>query len=80
MDYPEAVMPRSIELVLQDGESLASLRRFKQKVQQEDVIKEIKRTSFHLGPGEKRRTEDALGASVPGGAATSRTKALSWGL
>lgn len=49
------------EVVLQDGESLESaLRRFKRKVQQEDIIKEIKRHSFYLKPGEKRRTKQAL--------------------
>jgi small subunit ribosomal protein S21 len=36
------------------------LRRFKRKVQQEDIIKEIKRHSFYLKPGEKRRTKEAL--------------------
>ena len=49
------------EVVLQDGETLESaLRRFKRKVQQEDIIKEIKRHSFYLKPGEKRRTKAAL--------------------
>ncbi len=49
------------EVMLQDGESLESaLRRFKRKVQQEDIIKEIKRHSFYLKPGEKRRTKEAL--------------------
>jgi small subunit ribosomal protein S21 len=33
---------------------------FKRKVQQEDIIKEIKRHSFYLKPGEKRRTKEAL--------------------
>lgn len=46
---------------VQEGETLESaLRRFKRKVQQEDIIKEIKRHSFHLKPGEKRRTKEAL--------------------
>ena len=49
------------EVVVQDGETLESaLRRFKRKVQQEDIIKEIKRHSFYLKPGEKRRTKEAL--------------------
>lgn len=49
------------EVYLQEGESLESaLRRFKRKVQQEDIIKEIKRHSFYLKPGEKRRTKEAL--------------------
>lgn len=49
------------EVVIQEGETLESaLRRFKRKVQQEDIIKEIKRHSFYLKPGEKRRTKEAL--------------------
>ena len=37
-----------------------ALRRFKRKVQQDDIIKEVKRHSFYLKPGEKRRTKEAL--------------------
>ena len=37
-----------------------ALRRFKRKVQQEDVIKEVKRHSFYLKPGEKARVKQAL--------------------
>lgn len=49
------------EVVIQDGESVeAALRRFKRKVQQEDIIKEIKRHSYYLKPGEKRRVKAAL--------------------
>ncbi|MGH9665949.1 MAG: 30S ribosomal protein S21 [Bryobacteraceae bacterium] len=49
------------EVRLQEGESLENaLRRFKRKVQQEDIIKEIKRHSFYLKPGEKKRTKEAL--------------------
>ncbi|MDX1980877.1 MAG: 30S ribosomal protein S21 [Bryobacteraceae bacterium] len=49
------------EVMVQDGETLESaLRRFKRKVQQEDIIKEIKRHSFYLKPGEKRRVKEAL--------------------
>ena len=49
------------EVKLQDGETLENaLRRFKRKVQQEDIIKEIKRHSFYLKPGEKKRTKEAL--------------------
>jgi small subunit ribosomal protein S21 len=36
------------------------LRRFKRKVLTEDIIKEIKRHSFYLKPGEKKRTKEAL--------------------
>ena len=44
------------EVRIQEGESLENaLRRFKRKVQQEDIIKEVKRHSFYLKPGEKRR-------------------------
>ncbi len=49
------------EVRLQEGESLENaLRRFKRKVQQEDIIKEIKRHSFYLKPGEKKRVKAAL--------------------
>ena len=49
------------EVYLQDGESLESaLRRFKRKVLQEDIIKETKRHSFYLKPGEKQRVKSAL--------------------
>jgi len=48
-------------VIVQDGETLESaLRRFKRKVQQEDIIKEIKRHSYYLKPGEKRRLKQAL--------------------
>jgi len=46
---------------MNEGESVDSLlRRFKRKVQQEDIIKEIKRHSYYLKPGEKRRIKEAL--------------------
>lgn len=46
---------------LQEGESLENvLRRFKRKVQREDVIKEVKRHSFYLKPGDKKRVKEAL--------------------
>ncbi len=49
------------EVVIQEGESLENaLRRFKRKVQQEDIIKEIKKHSFYLKPGERRRAKAAL--------------------
>jgi small subunit ribosomal protein S21 len=49
------------EVLLQEGETLeAALRRFKRKVQQEDIIKEIKKHSYYLKPGEKRRLKQAL--------------------
>ena len=44
-----------------DGETMESaLKRFKRKVLQEDIIKEIKRHSFYLKPGERKRVKAAL--------------------
>jgi small subunit ribosomal protein S21 len=52
---------RLAEVRLQEGESLENaLRRFKRKVQQEDIIKEVRRHSFYLKPGEKKRVKQAL--------------------
>ncbi|HAX43931.1 MAG: 30S ribosomal protein S21 [Bryobacteraceae bacterium] len=49
------------EVYIQDGETLESaLRRFKRKVQQEDIIKEIKKHSYYMKPGEKKRVKQAL--------------------
>jgi len=49
------------EVRVQEGEPLENaLRRFKRKVQQEDIIKEIKRHSYYLKPGEKKRVKMAL--------------------
>ncbi|MHB8734849.1 MAG: 30S ribosomal protein S21 [Terriglobales bacterium] len=49
------------EVRLQEGESLENaLRRFKRKVQTEDIIKEVKKHSFYLKPGEKMRLKQAL--------------------
>ena len=49
------------EVHILDGETLESaLRRFKRKVLQEDIIKEIKRHSFYLKPGQKKRIKSAL--------------------
>jgi small subunit ribosomal protein S21 len=44
-----------------DGESIESaLRRFKRQVQQEGIIKEVKKHSFYMKPGEKKRLKSAL--------------------
>jgi small subunit ribosomal protein S21 len=52
---------RVAEVRVQEGESIESaLRRFKRKVQQEDIIKDIKKHSFYLKPGDKRRAKQAL--------------------
>ena len=49
------------EVKLQEGETLENaLRRFKRKVLQEDIIKEVKRHAFYLKPGQKRRVKQAL--------------------
>jgi small subunit ribosomal protein S21 len=49
------------EVQVHEGESLESaLKRFKRKVLQEDIIKEIKRHSFYLKPGQKKRVKEAL--------------------
>ena len=49
------------EVRIQEGESIESaLRRFKQKIQQKNIIKNIKKHSFYLKPGDKRRAKQAL--------------------
>jgi small subunit ribosomal protein S21 len=49
------------EIRVQEGESIESaLRRFKRKVQTEDIIKEVKRHSYYLKPGAKARVKQAL--------------------
>ena len=49
------------EVHLHEGETLENaLRRFKRKVLQEDIIKEVKRHAFYLKPGQKKRLKSAL--------------------
>jgi small subunit ribosomal protein S21 len=49
------------EVKLQEGETLENaLRRFKRKVLQEDIIKEVKRHAFYLKPGQKLRVKQEL--------------------
>lgn len=49
------------EVHIQDGETLENaLRRFKRKVLQEEIIKEVKRHGFYLKPGQKKRVKSAL--------------------
>jgi small subunit ribosomal protein S21 len=49
------------EVRLYDGESIESaLRRFKRQVQQEGIIKDVKKHSFFLKPGEKKRLKSKL--------------------
>lgn len=47
-------------IVVEEGESIESaLRRFKRKVQQEAIIKEIKKHSVYFKPGERKRMKQA---------------------
>ncbi|MGD8536276.1 MAG: 30S ribosomal protein S21 [Candidatus Aminicenantes bacterium] len=47
-------------IVVEEGESIESaLRRFKRKVQQQAIIKEIKKHSIYYKPGEKKRMKAA---------------------
>src|SRR5262249_7156424 len=49
------------EANLQEDETLENaLRRFKRKVLQEDIIREVKRHAFYLKPGQKLRVKQAL--------------------
>ena len=49
------------EIRIHDGESIESaLRRFKRQVQQEGIIKEAKKHSFYVKPGEKKRIKSKL--------------------
>ena len=49
------------EIQIHDGESIESaLRRFKRRVQQEDIIKDFKRHAFYMKPGERKRIKQAL--------------------
>ena len=44
-----------------DGESIeGALRRFKRQVQQEGIIKEVKKHSFYMKPGERKRLKSKL--------------------
>jgi len=54
------------EIRFHEGESLENaLRRFKRKVQSEDIIREVKRHSYYLKPGQRRRVKQALAAGGP---------------
>jgi len=47
-------------VVVDEGESLENaLKRFKRKVQQEAIIKEIKKHSVFFKPGERKRMKAA---------------------
>ncbi len=50
-----------VTVIVRSNESLDSaLKRFKRKIQEEEVLKEIKKHSFYMKPGEKRRAKEAL--------------------
>ena len=49
------------EVRVRERESIESvLRRFKREVLQHNIIKDIKKHSFYLKPGDKRRAKQAL--------------------
>jgi small subunit ribosomal protein S21 len=48
------------EIRFQEGETIENaLRRFKRKVLQEEIIKEVKKHSFYLKPGEREEASQA---------------------
>ena len=59
-DRPQTTGWSGLHFYLRNGNWELALRRFKRKVQQEDIIKEVKRHSFYLKPGEKLRAKQAL--------------------
>lgn len=47
-------------VVVEEGENIEiALKRFKRKVQQESIIKEIKKHSVYIKPGERKRLKEA---------------------
>ena len=49
------------EIQVFQGESIESaMRRFKRRVQQEGILKEVRKHSFFLKPGEKKRLKSKL--------------------
>lgn len=47
-------------VLIEEGESLESaLKRFKRRVQQEAIIKEIKKHAVYFKPGERKRMKEA---------------------
>ena len=49
------------EVRVMDGEPIEhALKRFKRKVQQEDIIKDAKKHTFYMKPGERKRHKQAL--------------------
>lgn len=49
------------EIRVFEGESIESaMRRFKRRVQEEGILKEVRKHSFFLKPGEKKRLKSKL--------------------
>ena len=49
------------EVKLHEGETIENaLRRFKRQVLQEDIIKEARRHTYYLKPGERKRLKSVL--------------------
>jgi len=49
------------EVTLHEGESIENaLRRFKRQVLQEDILKEAKRRSYYMKPGQKKRLKSVV--------------------
>jgi small subunit ribosomal protein S21 len=60
-DTESEVTTTVAEVKLGDNETMESaLRRFKRKVQTEDIIREVKRHAFFIPPGEKARLKSQL--------------------
>src|SRR5450755_501868 len=63
------------EVRLQEGEGIESaLRRFKRRVQTEDIIKEVKRHSFYLKAGGEAQSEASIGAKACPGKDSQRSR------
>ena len=50
----------NLRIALRGGCERYALRRFKRKVLNEEIIKDIKRHAYYLKPGEKKRVKAAL--------------------
>ncbi len=48
-------------IYLKENEDLeGALRRFKRKVQKENIIKDLRQHAFYMKPGDKKRAKQAL--------------------
>lgn len=49
------------KIYLKENEDLeGALRRFKRKVQKENIIKDLRQHAFYMKPGDKKRAKQAL--------------------